>query len=184
LVLFVSTIEPRKNVPTLVQAIGQLRECYKEDVRLVLAGGKRLALEDAFRTIGRAPPGQRGSLSGAGVRARSCSTVQRCRAVGPSCFFYEGLPSAVGGNGLWPTGESFPNVASLPEVVGDAGLLIDPHDVDELVVATVAHFDRLGAAPGDAPQGPEAGAALLLGTGGPQRPQRYIDWCTKSNLKP
>jgi glycosyltransferase involved in cell wall biosynthesis len=27
------------------------------------------------------------------------------------------------------------NVASLPEVVGDAGLLIDPHDVDELTVA-------------------------------------------------
>ncbi|HSJ58404.1 MAG TPA: glycosyltransferase, partial [Anaerolineae bacterium] len=26
-------------------------------------------------------------------------------------------------------------VASLPEVVGDAGLLIDPHDVDELTVA-------------------------------------------------
>ena len=27
------------------------------------------------------------------------------------------------------------NVASLPEVVGDAGLLVDPHDVDELTVA-------------------------------------------------
>jgi glycosyltransferase involved in cell wall biosynthesis len=27
------------------------------------------------------------------------------------------------------------NVASLPEVVGDAGLLIDPHDPDELTVA-------------------------------------------------
>jgi glycosyltransferase involved in cell wall biosynthesis len=27
------------------------------------------------------------------------------------------------------------NVASLPEVVGDAGLLIDPHDIDELTVA-------------------------------------------------
>jgi glycosyltransferase involved in cell wall biosynthesis len=27
------------------------------------------------------------------------------------------------------------NVASLPEVVGDAGQLIDPHDVDELTVA-------------------------------------------------
>jgi glycosyltransferase involved in cell wall biosynthesis len=27
------------------------------------------------------------------------------------------------------------DVASLPEVVGDAGLLIDPHDVDELTVA-------------------------------------------------
>ena len=27
------------------------------------------------------------------------------------------------------------NVASLPEVVGDAGLLIDPHDADELTVA-------------------------------------------------
>jgi glycosyltransferase involved in cell wall biosynthesis len=26
------------------------------------------------------------------------------------------------------------NVASLPEVVGDAGLLIDPHEVDELTV--------------------------------------------------
>jgi glycosyltransferase involved in cell wall biosynthesis len=27
------------------------------------------------------------------------------------------------------------NVASLPEVVGDAGQLIDPHDVDELTVS-------------------------------------------------
>ena len=30
----------RKNVPSLVRAVWQLMECYKEDVRLVLAGGR------------------------------------------------------------------------------------------------------------------------------------------------
>jgi glycosyltransferase involved in cell wall biosynthesis len=33
-VLFVSTIEPRKNVPSLLRAMWQLIECYKEDVHL------------------------------------------------------------------------------------------------------------------------------------------------------
>ncbi len=43
-ILFVSTIEPRKNVPTLLRAVWQLRESYKADVRLVLAGGQGLVI--------------------------------------------------------------------------------------------------------------------------------------------
>jgi glycosyltransferase involved in cell wall biosynthesis len=50
-VLFVSTIEPRKNVPTLMRSMWQLQECYKEDVHLILAGGKGWLFEDAFASV-------------------------------------------------------------------------------------------------------------------------------------
>jgi len=133
-VLFVSTIEPRKNVPTLVQAIGQLRECYKEDVHLVLAGGKGWLFEDAFATIEELNLDAQVHFLGR-VSSEELLYLYNAAELLAHPAFYEGFglpPLEAMACGL-PVIVS--NVASLPEVVGDAGLLIDPHDVDELAVA-------------------------------------------------
>jgi len=42
-ILFVSTIEPRKNVPTLLMAYRQLLDRYHAEVNLILGGGKGMA---------------------------------------------------------------------------------------------------------------------------------------------
>jgi glycosyltransferase involved in cell wall biosynthesis len=133
-ILFVSTIEPRKNLPGLLQAYRKLLDDYKCPERLVLAGSpgwlseevyqmvETLRLDDHVRFLGRVPSEHLVYLYNAAQLL-----------VHPS--FYEGF-------GLPPleamtcgTPAIVSNVSALPEVVGDAALLIDPHDIEGLTVA-------------------------------------------------
>lgn len=132
-ILFVSTIEPRKNVPTLLRALWQLKECYKEDVHLVLAGGKGWLFEDVFAAVEQLKLDSCVHFVGR-VSSEDLLYLYNAAELLAHPAFYEGFglpPLEAMACGL-PTIVS--NVASLPEVVGDAGLLIDPHDVDELTV--------------------------------------------------
>lgn len=133
-VLFVGTIEPRKNLPILLRALRHLRDRYKSDAVLAIAGNRgwlyeqvdqvvtELNLADAVRFLGGVPNEELVYLYNAAKLF-----------VLPS--FYEGF-------GLPPleamacgTPVIVSNVSSLPEVVGDAGMLIDPEDVEALAVA-------------------------------------------------
>ena len=133
-ILFVSTIEPRKNLPTLLRAYRQLLDAYKLDVGLALVGGEgwlhdeipslveKLRLKERVRFLGRVPDDDLLHLyNAAGVLAHPA--------------FYEGF-------GLPPleamacgTPVIVSRASSLPEVVGDAGLLIEPEDVDAWAAA-------------------------------------------------
>ncbi len=133
-VLFVGTIEPRKNLPTLLRAFRRLRDHYKSDAVLAIAGNRgwlyeqvdqvvaELKLEEAVRFLGGVPNEELVYLYNAAKLF-----------VLPS--FYEGF-------GLPPleamacgTPVVVSNISSLPEVVGDAGILINPEDVEALTVA-------------------------------------------------
>jgi len=133
-ILFVSTIEPRKNLPTLLRAYRQLLDAYKLDVGLALVGGEgwlydeipplveELRLTDRARFLGRVPIEDLLHLyNAAGLLAHPA--------------LYEGF-------GLTPleamacgTPVVVSNTSSLPEVTGDAGLLIEPEDVDAWAAA-------------------------------------------------
>ncbi len=133
-ILFVSTIEPRKNVPTLIRAVWQLIDCYKEDVHLILAGGKGWLYEDAFAMVDSLRLDDRVHFVGR-VSSDDLLYLYNAAELLAHPAFYEGFglpPLEAMACGL-PVVVS--NVASLPEVVGDAGLLFDPHEVDELTVA-------------------------------------------------
>jgi len=132
--LFVSTIEPRKNVPTLIRAMWQLKECYKQNLDLILAGSKGWLFEDAFAIVKELKMEDRVHFVGR-VSSEELLYLYNAAEYLAHPAFYEGFglpPLEAIACGL-PAIVS--NVASLPEVVGDAGLLIDPHDVDELTVA-------------------------------------------------
>ncbi|MEW5959241.1 MAG: glycosyltransferase family 1 protein [Chloroflexota bacterium] len=133
-ILFVSTIEPRKNLPSLLQAYHQLRDQYKRDELLVLAGSKGWLWQEVYETVERLNLEQHVAFLG---RVPSADLVYLYNAarllVHPS--FYEGF-------GLTPleamtcgTPIIVSNTAALPEVVGDAGLMINPHDIEGLTVA-------------------------------------------------
>ncbi len=133
-ILFVSTIEPRKNVPTLLRAMWQLQQCYKQDVRLVVAGGKGWLFEDAFALVEELDLDDQVHFVGR-VSSEDLLYLYNAAEMLAHPAFYEGFglpPLEAMACGLPPV---VSNVASLPEVVGDAGLLIDPHDTDELTVA-------------------------------------------------
>jgi glycosyltransferase involved in cell wall biosynthesis len=133
-VLFVGTFEPRKNVPTLLYAYAQLRARWQDAPPLVLVGNTgwqfeevlrlahELKLDVHLRRLENVPDADLPALySGAGV------------CVLPSHYEGFGFPvlEAMGCG----TPVIYANVSSLPEVAGQAGLPVDPDDVDALADA-------------------------------------------------
>ncbi|MCS7253461.1 MAG: glycosyltransferase family 1 protein [Armatimonadota bacterium] len=131
-ILFVGNIEPKKNLPTLLKAYERLKK-RMSDVGLVIVGaiawgnGK---LIDRAKAIGAQ---YLGYVSDEELRAvyRLASVL-----VFPSLYEGFGLPP------LEAMALGTPVVAStagaLPEVLGNAALLVEPNDVDGLVEAIVS----------------------------------------------
>ncbi|MBL8046190.1 MAG: glycosyltransferase family 4 protein [Anaerolineales bacterium] len=132
-VLYVSTIEPRKNLTTLLKAYAVLRQSQPE-IGLVIAGGKGWLHESFFAELRALGLERQVQLLGY-VPDEDLPALLNCAAV----FAY---PSVFEGFGLPPleamacgTPVIVSNASSLPEVVGDAGLLLPPTDVQAWVEA-------------------------------------------------
>jgi glycosyltransferase involved in cell wall biosynthesis len=148
-VLFVGTIEPRKNLATLLRAWAkviadcrlQIADCEIANRKsqignwaLVIAGGKGWLYADTFATV------ERLGLSGDVVFLGYVPEADL-----PALFSLARLfvfPSLYEGFGLPPleamacgTPVVCANTSSLPEVAGDAALLVDPLDADGLATA-------------------------------------------------
>ena len=133
-ILFVSTIEPRKNVPTLLMAYKQLLDNYHADVSLVLAGEKGWLFDEVFALVDKLGLRERVRFPGR-VSPEDLLGLYNAARVFVHPAFYEGF-------GLPPleamacgTPAVVSNTSALPEVVGDAALLVDPTDVDGMAVA-------------------------------------------------
>ena len=132
-ILSVGTLEPRKNLSRLMEAYSMLRRRGLKRP-LVLAGKRGWKYDDIFR--------KREDLSlGDHVRHVDYVPFDDLPAIysGASVMVY---PSLYEGFGLPPL-EAMAcgcpviasNTSSLPEVVGDAGLLLDPRDVEGMARA-------------------------------------------------
>ena len=122
-VLFVSTLEPRKNLTTLLHAWSRL----PDRPALVVAGGWGWRTDDLRARLERAPAGVHLLQSVAPGDLPVLYNLASCLA---HPAWYEGF-------GLTPleamacgTPVVVSNRSSLPEVVGDAGVLVDPGDVE------------------------------------------------------
>jgi glycosyltransferase involved in cell wall biosynthesis len=128
-ILFVGTLEPRKNLVTLLQAYQRFRASNR-DYQLVLAGGKGWLYEPIFAAIEEL--GLQGDVIVPGFVPEDELPLWYSAA---DIFVY---PSLYEGFGLPPleamacgTPVIVSNTSSLPEVVGEAGLLVAPRDPDE-----------------------------------------------------
>jgi glycosyltransferase involved in cell wall biosynthesis len=127
--LFVGCIEPRKNVPNIVLAWQRLPKSLRKDIQLVLAGPFGWASEAVRRTLAEAEDDIR--YLGYVPEADLPGLVRGAVALlYPSWYEGFGLPAAQAMAAGVPVIAS--DRASLPEVVGDGGLLVNPDSVDEL----------------------------------------------------
>lgn len=131
-VLFVGTLEPRKNVGALIDAWEMLRVEDPRLLPLVLAGPYGWGSERLARRIAALAPLGVQAL-GRVERARLVRLFQAARVfVYPSLYEGFGFPAAEALACGVPVVAS--NSSSLPEVVGDAGLLVEPGDAGALAV--------------------------------------------------
>ena len=133
-ILFVGTIEPRKNVARLIEAFANLQTCKPAHLKLVIGGAKGWFYEDVFARVEEL--GLEGEVMFPGYIPVSELPLWYNAA---ELFVY---PSLYEGFGLPPleamacgTPVVTANTSSLPEVVGDAGLTVDPLDVEGLAEA-------------------------------------------------
>jgi len=142
-ILFVGCVEPRKNVPRLLTAHSNLPAAVRRDAPLVIAGPFGWENDSLRKLLGAPPPGIRylgyipePDLPGL-VRAASAFAY-------PSHNEGFGLPLAQAMACGVPVVTS--NRSCLPEVAGDAGLLVDPDCADELTHALEELLDSPGLA--------------------------------------
>ena len=132
-ILSVGTLEPRKNHLRLVRAYHQLLQSGRAaNQLLVLAGPKGWNYEALFAEIERLNLGSHVRHLGHFPRLEVLLNGATALAY-PSLFEGFGLPPLEAMACGTPVVAS--NTSSIPEVVGDAGLLIDPHDEAQLANA-------------------------------------------------
>lgn len=125
--LFVGTLEPRKNVAGLLEAYGALPADLRRRFPLVLAGGWGWKMDALPGLLAR--HGVQGTTRLLGYLSDDAlaGLYATCTAlVWPTLFEGFGLPPLEAMASGCPVIVS--GVTSLPEVVGDAGVLLDPHE--------------------------------------------------------
>lgn len=132
--LFVSTIEPRKNLPTLLRAFRQLLDHYKLDVKLAVAGQRGWFCGEVFAVADELALDERVAFLDHVPLEDLVALYNAARMlVHPSFYEGFGLPPLEAMSCGTPT--IVANVSSLPEVVGDAGLLVAPEHTAAWTVA-------------------------------------------------
>jgi len=126
-VLVVGTLEPRKNLPMLIRAYQQMLSETAVDVPLILVGGKGWIYDDIFAAIDEL--GLRGQVRHLeGVYDAQLAHLYHAAGVlvTPSKYEGFGLPALEAMHCDCPVIVS--DCGSLPEVAGEAAILLNPDD--------------------------------------------------------
>lgn len=132
--LFISTIEPRKNINAIISAFDFLKHKYKIEHQLVLIGKKGWNYQPIFTAIQNSP--WKDEIHHLDYLSNELVALFYSKA---DVFLY---PSHYEGFGL-PVLEAMTldcpvitsNTSSIPEVTGNAAILIDPNDYMQLAEA-------------------------------------------------
>jgi glycosyltransferase involved in cell wall biosynthesis len=133
-ILFLGTIEPRKNLDALLQAYESILARYPLAPDLVIAGKPTPEAAGTVEALARASRSGKVQMKGYVPEAE-----RRALFSSASVFVMPSLDEGFGMPVLEAMTVGVPVVVSnrgaLPEVVGDAGLLVDPTDVAQLASA-------------------------------------------------
>ena len=153
-ILFVGTIEPRKNLRRLVEAFDQMLRNTSLSPTLVIAGGQGWMMDDFVSFIKRTGVEDRVRLTGYLGDEELCGLYSTCAA-----FIYPSLYEGFGLPPLEAMACGAPVITSrtpaLVETVGSAARLVDPKNVDDIAQAMAEmlsdkkareHYAELGTA--------------------------------------
>jgi alpha-1,3-rhamnosyl/mannosyltransferase len=139
-ILFVGTIEPRKNLVTLVRAFEQILSQTSLRPQLVIAGGEGWLMDDFHRSIGSSDFSDRIRFTGYVDDEDLAALYSSCKV-----FVY---PSVYEGFGLPPLEASACGAAViagdipvLRETLADHALLVEPLNIDALAKSIVTVLD-------------------------------------------
>ena len=130
-ILFVGTLEPRKNLLRLLQAYAALPQSTRQQFLLVLAGGQGWRLGDLKGHIAELQIEPSVRLTGYVPDTDLAQLYRHARFLAmPSLYEGFGFPIIEANAMGIPVLTS--NTSSMPEVAGKAGILVDPNDVQSI----------------------------------------------------
>lgn len=129
--LFVGTLEPRKNLERLLQAFSRLSPAERAACRLVIVGGKGWRHKNLDEIVGALGLSESVDVLGFVSEEALVELYAGCRfVVFPSLYEGFGFPIVEANRHGKPVLTS--STSSMVEVAGTAGLLVDPFDVDAI----------------------------------------------------
>ena len=132
LILFVGTLEPRKNIVRLIKAYNFLRGGHQGwDVTLVIAGAIGWLYDDIFNTV-KSLKLEKEVIFLDYVPREDLVYLYNCSSVVVYPSLYEGFGFPPLEAMACGTPVVVSNTSSLSEVVGDAGVYVDPYDVVDI----------------------------------------------------
>lgn len=142
--LFVGTVEPRKNLANLLRAFEEVLRVRERPLQLVIAGRKGWLVDDLFASLKQTPAASRIIFTGYLADHDLCALYSSCAAfVYPSVYEGFGLPPLEAMACGAPVIAS--DIPAIREVVGAAGSLFSPASVPDLTRALVELLDAPAA---------------------------------------
>lgn len=138
--LYVGTLEPRKNIKTIVKAFEKAAGNIS-DVKLVLAGGVGWHSEETISAIEESPVKDRIVRTGY-ITQEEKRDLYRCARAFVYPSIYEGFGMPVTEAMACGTDCIVSDTSSLPEVTGELSLKVSPFDVDGFAKAFVDMCSR------------------------------------------
>jgi alpha-1,3-rhamnosyl/mannosyltransferase len=128
-ILFIGTFQPRKNIVRIIKAHNLLEKAMRFDFPLVIMGGGGWSNHDVINEILNA--------SDSVVWLKEVTDFEKIAVLQSATAFV--FPSLYEGFGL-PILEAFAcevpvvtsNTTSMPEIAGDAAILVDPYEIDSI----------------------------------------------------
>lgn len=126
-IYYVGSLEPRKNLVTVVRALHRLKLNNNDTIKLVVSGGKSWLTTELYQTIQELKLEQQVIFTGRVTETEKIALLHHALVFAfPS--FYEGFGLMVLEAFACGCPVIASNVSSLPEVIGNAGILIEPTD--------------------------------------------------------